>query len=418
MSNRVLHAAVVALVVAACSTGPTSTASPSATDEVVVPDPSGFDPEATEPPSTTIVGSGFEILPTDPIPGYVVPVACSGEIGATDPVAIVQLEPTGEDPGEIVLRDFAGSTDEQTVCTFPRDASRFSFSVRLIDAKHLLLDLSTEDRPALFLIVDLPDVTVHWFQLPETSGWGSELITVGPKLDRIVWKAVQPLGSETDEIHVTTAAGDTVVATLPDRNEGRCGEPWDSRQGAYTRSGSELYVLNQPAAAYNSLVVFDGDKKSLSILAPATDWQQGEWPAMAVWSPTTPTLYFTQSGDVWRWTRADGKQRFLRGVSWYRPTISADGRYLAYEAGRADGGTDVYLVDLSSDGDPVKVGADGGNPVFLDDTQLWYARNGVSGGCEGYAEPTFFVRDVGTGTEAPTNLIGVLAVWPATSSNR
>ena len=229
---------------------------------------------------------------------------------------------------------------------------------------------------------------------------------------------MDPEGTKTDEIHVTTAAGDKVLATVPDRSQGRCGSREDSNQGGYTASGSHLYVLNQPSPLFNSLVVFEGDQAKLSMLAPDSDWRDGAFPAMAVWSPTSSTLYFRQSADIWRWTPGKGKQRFLPGISWYSPTISADGAHLAYEADRAGGGIDVHLLDLRGESGPVRVGPGGSSPVFLDATRLWYQRAGAAGGCEGSSEPTEVIRDIVTGSEVATDASAILAVWPSTSANR
>jgi hypothetical protein len=163
-------------------------------------------------------------------------------------------------------------------------------------------------------------------------------------------------------------------------------------------------------------VVLEGAETRLSILAPDEDWADGKWPAMALWSPTSPTLYFRQDGDVWTWTPSAGRKRFMNDVTWYHPTISPDGRYLAYHVKVGDG-TETYLVDLSGDRKPVRIGS-GAYPVFLGATQLWYLRDGLSGGCEGFSEPKEVIYDASDGSEVQSDIHVVLAAWPSTNSNK
>ena len=178
----------------------------------------------------------FPVLPGSEPPGTGLnAVTCTGPIGAQDPVAVVQLHGTPEKPGDFVLRDYADVAHPTTVCNLGASP------MQLIDGRHALINAGSAGA-----VVDLPEVRFHWFQLPVTPGWGSELITVSPALDQIVWRSVDPQGSRSDMIHITTAAGDRVVATLLDTNEGRCSSPDDSRYGEFTLSGNRLYVLNQP----------------------------------------------------------------------------------------------------------------------------------------------------------------------------
>ncbi len=315
--------------------------------------PNSIPSPAETPIGTPITSTGapFNLLPAEQPPDFVSQITCSGTIGASDPVAIVRLHAAVEGTGDIVLRDYADAANPRTVCNFGS-----LWDIQLIDARHGLVTTSGAGEYA-YAVVDLPEVRYHWFRLPVTPGWASQLIAIAPGLDEVVWKSVDPQGSGTDTLYITTSAGDQVVATLRDTNMGRCGSAEDSKQGAYTRSGTHLFVLNQPITPQNSLLVLEGETTQMSILPPSGDWPTGEHPAMAVWSPTSETLFYRQGGDVWTWTSGSTAELYLPGVTWYHPSISPDGSLLAYAVARPDGPFhDVYLVDLAQGGSPQLIG--------------------------------------------------------------
>src|SRR5207302_164997 len=156
-----------------------------------------------------------------------------------------------------------------------------------------------------------------------------------------------------------------------------------SHDAAFTHSSRYLFVLDQPQPADSILAVLRGPDRLFSLVPPATGWSRGAEPSRALWSPTSETLYYRRSGSVWRWTARDGAGILLNGVSWVFPTITPDGRHLAYAVARADGKHDVYLADLQSGGAPVRIGLARTLPVFLNNSQLWYeseSDDGCTGG--------------------------------------
>ena len=340
-------------------------------------------------------------------------LSCNGAIGAADSVAIVQLH-----TGGTVLRDYADVAHPRTVCAFPPN----SYGFTLLDSRHVVVG----GEGNLWAVIELPGGAARWFQLPggDTNHFPF-LIAVSPHLDQVAY-GVNDLTDNTDKIHVVSAKGDVIVASVPNPHGGRCGSPEDSKSGEYTRSSQSLFVLDQPIPTLNSLVVVRGTQQLLLQTPPgvtiSTDgnwsggWPQGTQPAMALWSPTSETLYYRKNGDVWKWTASVGAQRFLPGVSWYYPTISADGARLAYAALRPDGLHNVYLVDLVHGGSPQLIGKGARNlPVFLNSTQLWYRSEG-QGVC-GPSGDQPLVYDLADGSEASSIIDFVGSVWPSTSSN-
>lgn len=364
----------------------------------------------------TPVSDGFGVLPATPPSDFEGGVTCPGTIDPGDPVAIVELSGTGQESGPLVLQDYADPSAPRTVCTF----SGFGWNgLRFIDGRHLVVGSPT-DANGLYLVVDVPDVRFRWIQLPITFGsQGADLVAISPVLDEFVWVDRQPAGAASDVVHVTTATGDRMVTQLRNTNAGRCGDEDDSDYGAYTRSGSLAYVMNRPAPEDASLVVLDGEKVVYSVLVPEGGWPDRGGPAMAVWSPTSDTLYYRNGPDAWRWSAEGGAERFLPGVRWFRPAISPDGTYLAYAALTADRLPDVYLVDLANSDDPLRLGTAHGNlPAFLDNDQLWYERMDDTPGCQGGTTRTPVVYNLGDGSETTSTIDRVIATWPATGSNQ
>ncbi len=371
--------------------------SPSA-PESAVESPNSFAPTSSD--------NLFSLLPAAQPAGFVSQISCSGPIGASDPVAIVQMVAAVEgEAGEVVLRDYADPSNPRTVCTFGSH-----WVQQLIDARHVVIL-----GDGALAVVDLPELRYHWFQVP----YPDEFLAVGPKLDQVLWMRIDADGGE-DTIYLSTNAGNKVLATVPTPGRGRCGSPeFDSKIGVYTLSGSHLFVLNQPIAEFNSLVVFAGETNVLSVLAPSAGWPDQKFPMMALWSPTTDTLYYRQNGDVWKWTDGSDPQLFLPSTNWVNPTISPDGAHLAYSVLRPDSLLhDVYLVDLAAGGSPQKIGNGARKtPAFVNSTQLYFRSEGDDHGCAGSEGEKPLIYDIVDNVEFPSIFDWVMKAWPAASSN-
>ncbi len=408
MSKAALAAVgVLAMLSSACGSPGPSTASAARTGS---PAPSGVatagptsSPVAFVPTSTT---NTLNLLapaggPPATFVAQVNSITCTGSIGAPDSVAFVQLH-----SGSHVIRDYSDPAHPRTVCQFPADLA----TAQLIDAHHALVG----GPNFVYSVIQLPEKTARWFQLPSVGDQFPSLIAVSPQLDAIAYLTTDIAG-KADKVHLTTSSGDSVVASLTNPHGGRCGSAEDSKQGDYGHSGGHLYVLDQPVPTLNSLVVLEGSQTKLAV-APQGQWAQGAQPAMAVWSATSDTLYYRKDGSVWRWTAAGGARVFLPGIAWYYPTISADGNHLAYAVIRSDGLHNVYLVDLAHGGSPQLIGKGARTtPVFLNSSQLWYRSEGNPICGPGGDQP--LVYELGDGSEASSIIDFVGSVWPSTSAN-
>lgn len=348
---------------------------------------------------------GFNLLPAEQPADYVSQIDCTGTIGAEDPVAIVRMQGATPGTGDVVLRNYADPARPSNACTFGSESI-----AQLIDPRHVVIRGNGANA-----VVDLPDMTYHWFELAQ-----EKFLAVGPQLDQLLWMDQDPIEAKEDTIHLTTSAGDQVVATLPNNNTGRCGSPeFDSKWSGFTNTGSHFFVLDQPFAETTSLIAGSGDGLGLSLIPPATGWPTGMNPMMALWSPTTDTLYYRRGGDIWQWTDGSDPRVFLPDVPWIQPTISADGAHLAYAVTRADGLLhDVYLVDLAAAViTPDRIG-EGARwlPVFLNATQLWYKSQGENHGCVGGEAERPLIYDIVDNLEFNSVIERPIFVWPATSA--
>jgi hypothetical protein len=413
----VVRTVVVALLVAACG-APGGTASPATSGLPALPTGPATPrvaPMPTVGPSLSYAGA-LAVLPAEPRPGFQRDIRCSGEIGADDPVVLVTVPAANiEDDATVELRDFADPVNPRTVCSFGGENG--IYDAWLLDSRHVVIRDGEAEPTVLFAVVDLPEVHFRWFALPPgtSADFSPELITVSPKLDQVLWNDVHAGGKDVDAIHVATGDDDQVIATVPDPNEGRCGEPSDSSRGRFARSWPEAYILVQPIDGWQSLLVYDGTTASVLSKPPSGGWAAGKAPQMAVWSPRQEELYWSQGGDAWRWTPDMGMERSVRGVTWFDPTFSADGRYLAYIVGDANGVGDLYLWDMQSAARPAKVAGSATTPRFLDATQLWYLSGEAMGECTSIA-PTAHIHDAASGATRDSDIPVVLSAWPATSA--
>ena len=132
-------------------------------------------------------------------------------------------------------------------------------------------------------------------------------------------------------------------------------------------------------------------------------------PMFPVWSPVAEVLFYRLGNDVMRWTPEGGPELFLSDSPWFHPSMTADGRYLAYVVD-----SDLYLIDFASDPEPQLIRSDVLRPVFLNGAQIWFEELSEAGCVT--SERQFRIYDVRTGAEAPSIVELVDGVWPQTSS--
>ena len=422
---RRLTLILVMAFVAACSgapgAAPTQGAAQASPIASRAADVTGSAPAPTATPATTDAAPSPSAAPASPQPiGVLVAanppgsftrnpigqITCSGSIGAGDPVAVVGL--TGHTYAE--LRDYTDPAHPRTVCRF-----EFGGFGLFVNARQVVTQTgwALEGGVETFVqaVVDLPEVRYHWFKIPgrRTVPADTSLLAVSRDLGSVAW--VQDTQDDwVKKIVVTDGAGDHVVAEIQ-LYEGRCGDI--GREAAFSPSGSHLFILARSGTVDSSLLIVEGGAVRFALRPPAAGWSGGDFVDMAVWSPTSTTLFYSRAAGVYKWTPADGAKLLLPGVRWLYPTISPDGRYLAYAVPRTDSARDVYLIDLARGTTPELLHGDRTIPIFLNARQLFYAVSGDPG-CGGAGTPKIY--DIVDRTEYASALAWVRAIWPATSA--
>lgn len=165
MNVKKTLAGVIGLVALACSAcgSPAGTAASSARTAASSP-PQPYIPTSTDNTLKLLLASS----PPPEATSILSTITCSGQIGASDPVAFVVLHTVGG-----VLRDYADPAHPRTVCQLPGMTY-----VPVIDAHHVLLSAPR----SYYAVVQVPEVAVTWFQLPSTPGING-LDAISPNLD-------------------------------------------------------------------------------------------------------------------------------------------------------------------------------------------------------------------------------------------
>jgi hypothetical protein len=326
--------------------------------------------------------------------GYVPNITCTGPIGASDPVAIVVTEEGSKT--EVIMRDYAEVTNPRTVCSFPDDFAR------LLDARHVTFGACSPGGGACALaIVDVPEVRYHWYELPKTPDRFVKLVAVAPDLTAAAWTEFDS-NTFARSLHVRDATGEYLIADLDSLEPGDCG-PEPVTEAAFARSGSLLYVIDEYVGSH--LYVLDGHDVEESL----------ETVYSAVWSPTSDTLYFRKAHHIYRWSPDTEATLIQRDLDWRHPTVSPDGRSLAYAASNNEGGDDIYLADPAHLDQARPIARNASLPVFLNDARLWF-KNESPFGCGEGVPPRQSVYNLTASTTATTVITEVLSVWPATTS--
>jgi hypothetical protein len=392
------------------ATASTGSASATPTEAASTPQPTPI-PTAAPPTSSNAL---FSLLPAAAPPGHRQQISCSGDIGPSDPVAIVELKGNGRDVVPRVMRNYADPANPRTVCDFGGESIE-----QLIDARHVVIQ-NCDGLDCVLAVVDLPEVRYHWFALPDGNETNETFIAVSPKLDEVAWSSTDDNPADfldqNRRLHLTRADGDHVMAHLRPVG-GRCGSGDDSKSGAYSGSGAHVYALDVPIANDTVFVGLHGLDRVFMFRPPRGGWPMSEQPAQPVWSPTDEVLYYRRAGSVWQWTPAGGEELYLPDTYWQSPTISPDGRYLAYSVPKDGGSSDTFVIDLKVGGAPELIGEDRSSPVFLMDTQLWLME-ATGSGCVSAEEPQRLIYDINEAAESNSIIDTVFRVWPATSAQR
>ncbi len=344
-------------------------------------------------PLFTLTPGQFGHLPAATPPTLNAPLAitCAGEVGDTDPVAVVTIHGrTGA-----FLRDYVDSANPRNFCSFGPGI----VVDEILDPHHVVI---SRPVPA---VVELP--SGQPFELAVTG----RLVAVDSDLSQVLWvpHATPPA------LHVSSDAGDTVIQVYPPFGT-PCGDADSaSRFGAFSRDGKYGYALWDQGPTTPTYLNIVADRAPIAAMAPPpAGWGPLGGPRMAVWSPVSDRLYYEQQGNLWTWTPAVGPSQLKSGLRWIDPAISPDGKRIAYAVRGAGGLSIVHVMDAVSGADQGTVSSDGRKrPFFLTNDLIWL--KGDERGCTVNQRSTF-VYDLRDEVETQSGLDQVWATWPSTSA--
>lgn len=319
------------------------------------------------------------------------PISCTGDVGNTDPIAIVTIiGRTG-----VFLRDYVDEANPQNFCSFGEGV----VVAEILDPHHVVIS------SPVAAVVELPSTQV--FELGIPGG----LVAVAPDLSQVLWAS----RTSPPTLHDSWDAGDVPIQAYPPAATTCADVDTVSRSGAFSRDSRLGYALwNQGPKGATYLNVVSSRAAAFALIPKAAGWGQMGGPRMAVWSPVSDQLFYEQQGNVWHWSTAAGAALFRTGVSWIDPTISPDGKRIAYAVRGSNGVSIVHIIDATSGADLGTVSTDGrSQPFFLTDDLIWV--RGDQRGCAAGNRSTF-VYDLRDQTETQSSLAQVWATWPSTSA--
>jgi hypothetical protein len=318
-------------------------------------------------------------------------ISCTGDVGNTDPVAIVTISGRSG----VFLRDYADEANPQNFCSFGEGIA----VGEILDPHHVVITSPVQ------AVVELPSARV--FEL----GLGGPLVAVAPDLSQALWVS----RSSPPTLHDSWDAGNVDIQAYPPARSTCPDTDSVSRAGAFSRDGHNGYALwNQGPNAATYLNVVGNRAPVFALVPPAGGWGRLGGPRMAVWSPVSDQLYYEQQGNVWRWSASAGAAQLKAGVSWIDPAISPDGKRIAFAVRDSNGVSIVHIIDATTGAEQGTVSTDGrSRPFFLSDDLIWV--KGDQKGCAGGNRSTF-VYDLRDQTETQSSLDQVWATWPSTSA--
>ena len=244
---------------------------------------------------------------------------------------------------------------------------------RWMDAKRVSFVRDASDgRASALLVLDLETRRLEQlFQVPTgiaTYGWSPDLETVG---------YVTVDNFDFPQIHYRSIGSGSVrtVATLA-RQFGREFVDDDQLRVEFSPDGELILIVYTIAGGEGSVPREESRvqirAKDGSLVFAADD---ADNPTMGLWAPDGSAVYYRIDRGARAWLTAGGA---LRGVPnspvWYDPSISPNGRLVAFDTGASDPQVRVRLLNLR-DGKLSNLSKRGrARPVFATDRTVWAQR--------------------------------------------
>jgi WD40 repeat protein len=309
-----------------------------------------------------------------------------------------------------LIESLANPAHPATLCTLSANASSPKF-VTLTDIGYAISNATPETPGTLAEIqrMSLSDgqpVTVATLNGDATDvAWSPDGSNVA-----YIASSTAPDGANADQLWLKVGGAAPQAMTPPIEYGGRDGSLSDQTIVSFSPDGKYLLMVDTfvagaaPSASNQAVIqvysVADGKLVWVppSALGPSLANKIDPSITMAAWAHLNDRLYYRDQAGVHTWDPAATVGTLARGLAWYSPSVSSDGRYVAY-AVLVSGKPHIEVRDLVAGAVRVLPGILG-DPILLSDQEMiesHFARNTQLG--PPYTPTANFVLHLVTRTE-------------------
>lgn len=327
----------------------------------------------------------------------------------------------GSADGQISLADIRDPARPRTICTLtgaraPKFASsaeisyvtvsNYSPSTSFTDFKSSIVRQSIEATAGQTIVNYTGGINTHaWSPDGNTLVYLVSNVAGGNQYDELVFKDLvgQPLNT---------------VSRMPAPGRGCCTYE-DVQYLQFSADGFYVVLVDGFVAANDS---GSPDTSHLQVRQSMADSQTWVPPSpttstAAAWSRKGAVMYFRDRAGVSKWDAASAQPATLvyPGLHWYDPSVSPDGRSVAYTMRDAQDVPQVEIRDLLSGTARSVPRKPRSHPLYVDANTLWYQGEG---GCTGPTpvrscpDGRFFSYNLTTQQETLLPFVTVYDTWP------
>lgn len=321
-------------------------------------------------------------------------LSCSGTPGGL-PLALAWPA----DPAQTVLVDLRDITRPRTICTL---TNAYSF-VRFYSATEIsyapLSAWASGSTNSRLVRANVTDQVTRTFVSAETGtieawDWSRDGTTLAYFAGDQLW----------------LQAGNQPAASVGSfKRQGGRGGGWDDEITIRFSPSGKYFVVVHTVTIPNTFQVRRASDGAVVWASPSSDLRAPGFTTMPVWARGMDQLYFRDGNGLRHWDPSGTVTTLVSGLRWYEPSISPDGRTIAYMVLDAQASPRVELLDLQTLKAQALPSRLRWNPMFASSGLLLYIRADASG------QPAqgVFAYDLNSGLETALPYAVLLDVWPS-----
>lgn len=359
-------------------------------------------------------------------PGTALPqLACSGTVPlATSRLLIAQ--PAVDQPG-FVIEDLADLTHPVVVCRLPDATSAVFASPKEISYAYAVSPRQPGEPAMAIARTNLLDLTSEVVVTVQGNilnfAWSPDGSTLAYIEDTGL-----PAGGAGGSHRLWLKQGDGAPRALTPLRPvfGRDGSIADQVGVMFSPDGNYLAMVDTYASVPGNT---DNELAYFQVRAALTDWSLALVPGggvagagkgyptitMATWSSQVSTLYWHDAEGIESWDPHAGSGIFIKGLTWYRPSVSPNGRLIAYTALDAQSKPHIEVRDLAAGTVRILPGTMRADPMFWSDTVLLQRGSSANVGAPGppyFSSGRVYAVDLSTNRESLMPFAAPLDRWP------